>query len=113
MKKPMYLQPHCILFSIGLVLMAFTARRYDGQVFLFDLIVAIIFGVIIILSGIKFRRYVNKVVKDAVRGIKGIDHTYLEKFSLPAVVIGKTERYCGIMPDLKESFQTDEIVRAR
>ena len=89
MKKPMYLQPHCILFSIGLLLMAFTARRYDGQVFLFDLIVAIIFGVIIILSGIKFRRYVNKVVKDAVRGIKGIDHTYLEKFSLPAVVIGK------------------------
>ncbi|MBQ2603890.1 MAG: DHH family phosphoesterase [Clostridia bacterium] len=69
--------------------MAFAARRYDRQVFLFDLIIAVSFSIIIIMSGIKFRRYVNKVVKDAVRGIKGIDHTYLEKFSLPAVVIAK------------------------
>ena len=89
MKKPLYFMPQTLFFSVVLVLMALTARRYDRHVFIFNLCLAGMAAVIIILSDLKYHYYVNRVVRDAARGIKGIDHTYLEKFSVPVVVSGK------------------------
>ncbi len=89
MKKPLYFMPQTLVFSVVLVLMGITARRYDRHVFIFDLCLAGIAAIIIIFSDLKYHYYVNKVVRDAARGIKGIDHTYLEKFSVPVVISGK------------------------
>ena len=76
MKKPLYFMPQTLFFSVVLVLMALTARRYDRHVFIFNLCLAGMAAVIIILSDLKYHYYVNRVVRDAARGIKGIDHTY-------------------------------------
>lgn len=37
----------------------------------------------------RYKGYVRRVVKGAVSGIKGVNHSYLEKFSVPVVVTGK------------------------
>lgn len=88
MKRPIYIQPQCLIFSVVLVAMAFAARPYDRLVFIFDICLAFISALIIIFSGFRYRKYVNGVVRDAVRGIKGVNHSYLEKFSVPVIVTG-------------------------
>ena len=89
MKKPIYFVPNTLVFSIVLILIAFTAQRYDRHVFIFDICLAVLAAFVIIFSGFNYHKYVSRVVKDAARGIKGIDHTYLEKFSVPVAVTGK------------------------
>ena len=89
MKRPVYFQPHFLIFSAVLFFMAFAARRYNHSVFIFDICLAAVSAVIFIVMGFRYRRYVDNVVRDAVRGIQGANHAYLEKFSVPVVVIGK------------------------
>lgn len=88
MKRPIFIQPHCLIFSVVLIFMAFAARPYDRLVFIFDICLAVVSAAVIIFSGIKYRKYVNSVVRCAVRGIKGVNHSYLEKFSIPVIVVG-------------------------
>ena len=88
MKRPMYFQPQYLIFSIALLLMAFAARRYDHNVFVFEICVSVISAVLIIVFSIKYHKYVNNVVRSAVRSIKGVNHSYLEKFSVPVVIAG-------------------------
>ena len=88
MKRPMYFQPQYLIFSIALLLMAFAARRYDHNVFVFEICVSIISAVLIIALSIRYHKYVNNVVHSAVRSIKGVNHSYLEKFSVPVVIAG-------------------------
>ena len=89
MKKPIYFLPNNLVFSVVLILIGITAKRYDRHVFIFDICLAVAAALVIILSGLNYHKYVSRVVKDAARGIKGIDHTYLEKFSVPVTVTGK------------------------
>lgn len=90
MKRPiLYFQPHSLLFSIVMIVMACLAYRYDQRVFVFELTTAIVSAVFILFMSFRYKRYVDRVVRDAVRGIKGVNHTYLEKFSVPVIVTGK------------------------
>lgn len=89
MKRPFCFQPHCIVFPIALLLMAYAARRYDRNVFVFDICVAVIASVIIVFFSVRYRKYVNSAVHSAVRGIKGANHSFLEKFYVPVVVTGR------------------------
>lgn len=89
MKRPIYFQPHCLIFSAVLFFMAFAARRYDRNVFVFDICLAVIAAAVFIFMGFQYRRYVDNVVHDAIRGIEGANHAYLERFPVPAVVVGK------------------------
>ena len=88
MKRPVYFQPQYLIFSIALLLMAFAARRYDHNVFVFEICVSVISAVLIIFFSIRYRKYVDNVVKSAVKSIKGVNHSYLEKFSVPVVIAG-------------------------
>lgn len=90
MKRPYYVQPYLIVVSVALIAMAFTSRRYDRNVFLFEMILAVIVAIFIIVFNLRFRKYVDRIVRDAVKGIKGVNHTYLEKFSVPVAVVGKS-----------------------
>lgn len=90
MKRPiLYFQPHSLIFSIVMIVMAVLAYRYDQRVFVFELTTAIVSAVVILFMSFRYKRYVDRVVRDAVRGIKGVNHTYLEKFSVPVIVTGK------------------------
>ncbi len=88
MKRPVYFQPQYLIFSIALLLMAYSARRYDHNVFVFEICVSVISAVIIIILSFRYRKYVNNIVHDAVRSVKCVNHSYLEKFSVPVVVAG-------------------------
>lgn len=88
MKRPIYYQWHCLLFSAVMLVMAALSYRYDHYVFIFEIIVAVISSGIIMFGSLRYRRYVNKVVRGAVNGIKGVNHNYLERFSVPVIVTG-------------------------
>ncbi len=89
MKRPIYFQPLSLIFPLVLILMAFAARRYDHNVFVFDICLALISAAVFIYMIFRYRKYVDGIVRDAVRGIKGVNHSYLEKFTIPVVVVGK------------------------
>ena len=88
MKRRVIIQPHCIVFSVAMLLMAIAAKRFDNNVFVFELCVAIISAVFIIAMSLRYRFYVDRTVRGALKGIKGVNRLYLEKFSVPVVVTG-------------------------
>ncbi len=88
MKKPVYFQPHGLIFSVVMIAMAIVSYRYDHYVFIFEITLSIAAAVIIIFMDIRYRKYVDRVVRGTISGIKGVNHTYLEKFSVPVVVTG-------------------------
>ncbi len=89
MRRRFYIQPHCLVFSVVLVLMALAAKPYDHNVFLFDMILASVTAVFFIIMSVRYKLYVRHAVRSAVNGIKGVNHSYLEKFPVPVVVTGK------------------------
>ncbi len=94
MKRKIYIQPHDLLFSVVLILLGLSAKRFDHNIFVFDMIIAVITAGIIIAWSLKYRHYVNHAVRGAIKGIKGVNHSYLEKFSVPVVV---TDRQGSIL----------------
>ena len=89
MRRRFYIQPHCLVFSAVLVALGLTAKRYDHNVFVFDITLAALSAAFFIVMAFWYKAYVRRVVKGAVNGMKGINHSYLEKFSVPVVVTGK------------------------
>ena len=89
MKRKIYFQPYCLVFSAALVALALTSKRYDRNVFLFEMIVAGVSAVFFIIMAFHYKKYVGRVVESAVKGIGGTDHAYLEKFSVPIVITGE------------------------
>ncbi len=88
MKRRVYFQPLSLVFPLALFLMAFASRRYNHSVFIFDLCLAAVTAAVFIFIGLRYRRYVDNIVHSAVQGIKGVNHSYLEKFTIPVVVVG-------------------------
>ncbi|MBQ1389440.1 MAG: DHH family phosphoesterase [Clostridia bacterium] len=89
MKRKIYIQPHSLIFSAVLIALAFASKRYDRNVFLFEMILACLSAVFFIVMSLNYKNYVNRIVRSAVNGIGGMDHAYLEKFSVPIVITGK------------------------
>lgn len=89
MRRRFYIQPHCLVFSAVLIALGLTAKRYDHNVFVFDITLASLSAVFFIAMAFRYRGHVRRTVKAAVSGIKGINKSYLEKFSVPVVVTGK------------------------
>lgn len=89
MRRRFYVQPHCLVFSVVLVLLALATKPYDHNVFVFDICLASITAVFFIIMSVQYKIYVRHAVRSAVSGIKGINHSYLEKFSVPVAVTGK------------------------
>ena len=89
MKRRFYIQPHCLVFSAVLVALGLTAKRYDHNVFVFDMTIAALSAVFFIIMSFKYKFYIRRLVKGAANGVKGVNHTYLEKFSVPIAVTGK------------------------
>ena len=78
------------MFSVVLIALGITAKRYDRNVFVFDMILASISAVFFIVMAFRYKFYVNRVVSAAANGIKGMDHSYLEKFGVPVVITGRS-----------------------
>ena len=78
------------MFSAVLVALAFASKRYDRNVFLFEMILACVSAVFFIVMAFRYKWYINRVVRAAVNGIGGMDHTYLEKFSVPVVITDRS-----------------------
>lgn len=76
------------MFSVALVALALTAKRYDHNVFVFDMILAVVSAIFFIVMAFRYKFYVKHAVRGAVSGIKGVNHSYLEKFAVPVVVTG-------------------------
>lgn len=88
MKRPFYFQPLCLIFPLVVGLMAFAAKRYDHNVFVFDICLTVISASVFIFMMFRYRKYVNRVVRSAVRSLNDVNHSYLERFTIPVVVVG-------------------------
>ena len=53
------------------------------------MVLALISAVFFIIMAFRYKFYVKHAVRGAVSGIKGVNHSYLEKFSVPVAVTGK------------------------
>ena len=89
MKRRLYIQPHCLVFSAALMFLAFSSKRYDHNVFIFEMAIAIISAIFFIIMAFHYKAYVRRAVNGAVEGINGADRSYLDKFSVPVAVTGK------------------------
>ncbi|MGN0551543.1 MAG: DHH family phosphoesterase [Acutalibacteraceae bacterium] len=88
-KKAWTLSPFFILYTVAMFAMAFFSVRWNIYVFIIQLVMAIVTTVIVAIGCINFGKYIRRIVKSAGEGVNGVNHSYLESFSIPIVVAGK------------------------
>lgn len=90
MKKRVWtLTPFFLVFSIAIFLMAAFSYRWNIYIFAIEMSIAIVSIIVVFLTGKYFQSYIKAVVKSAAKSLKGVNVTYLEKFSVPVVVAGE------------------------
>lgn len=83
------LTPFFIIFSVVMLLMAGLSYRYNVILCIAEAVVAIITMVVVIMLSVKFKGYINKTISKAIFNIKNVNQSYLERFKMPVVIVGK------------------------
>lgn len=92
MKKRIWtVTPFFIIFSVIMLGMSVASYQYNKIIFLIELSVSIVSFALVIAVSLKFRKYIDSVVKSSVKNIDGLNESYLERFKMPVVVIGEHE----------------------
>lgn len=87
-KKVWTLSPYFLIFSGVILGMALYSIRWNIYIFYMETAVAILSILLVYVNLKRFEHYTTRVVKNALAGIKGVNTSYLEKFSVPVVVAG-------------------------
>ncbi|HHZ05814.1 MAG TPA: DHH family phosphoesterase [Clostridiales bacterium] len=89
MKKKMWtVTPYFLVFTVAILGMAAFSVRWNMYIFAVEMMIAGVSILIVYLGLRRFQRYVNSVVSKAINGVDGVNHDYLERFSIPVVVAG-------------------------
>lgn len=88
-KKVWTASPWFILFAIFSAAMAVATLRYNLILSCAELAVAVLSVVVVIISRLRFKKYIDKTVTATIANISDINQSYLEKFKMPVVVVGK------------------------
>lgn len=83
------LTPFFLIFSVAILLMAAFSYRWNIYIFAIEMSIGLISIVVVLLTGRFFQGYIKSVVKSSAKSLKGVNVTYLEKFSIPVVVAGE------------------------
>lgn len=88
-KRSWTLTPFFLIFSIAIFLMAAFSYRWNIYIFAIEMSIAIVSIIVVFITGKYFQSYIKAVVKSCAKSIKGVNVTYLDKFSIPVVVAGE------------------------
>ena len=90
MKKKIWAaSPIFFILSAVMLAMAAVSWFWDKRVFALELLVALVAIVVVLTGVLRFRVYVNTVLKSASEAFKGLDKNSLERFSVPSVITGQ------------------------
>lgn len=87
-KKNWTLTPIFLIFAVLMYAMSFISVRYNPYLSIAEFCVSTLALILVIVMNIRFSNYVKRIVKSSVKKTENIDHTYLENFSFPVVVVG-------------------------
>lgn len=85
------LTPYFVLFSLIMLGMAAISYYYSMVIFIVELCAAVLSLAIVLFTSLRFKRYIQSIVKSTIKGITGTDEGYLENFKLPIMVVGKND----------------------
>ncbi|MCQ4022679.1 MULTISPECIES: DHH family phosphoesterase [unclassified Ruminococcus] len=88
-KRSWTLTPFFLVFSVAIMLMAAFSYRWNIYIFAIEMSIAIVSIIVVFLTGKFFQSYIKAVVKSSAKSLKGVNVTYLDKFSIPVVVAGE------------------------
>lgn len=88
-KKVWTLTPFFIIFSVVMLFMAYNTSYYNKTLAIIQAVVALVATALIIALTIRFKRYIHKTVAKAFNDLKDVNQSYLERFKMPVVVVGK------------------------
>ena len=83
------LSPFFIIFSACMLIMAILLFQYKLEYFFIGLSLSILSGGLVFYKCIRFKSYISDTVNSTIHNIRGVNKTYLNKFSLPIVVVGE------------------------
>ncbi len=87
-KKNWTLTPLYLIFAVLMFGMSFISVRYNPYLSLAEFCVSGFALALVIVMNIRFSYYIKRIVKHSVRRTEKIDHSYLENFKFPVVVVG-------------------------
>ncbi len=88
-KKVWTTGPWFLIFSALLLAMAAATFQYNFILFSIEVVVSLASILIVIISRMRFRKYIEKTVVSTISNISDINQAYLERFKMPVVVVGK------------------------
>lgn len=88
-RKVWTMGPWFLIFSVLLICMAAFTYQYNFILFCAETALSVVSAVIVILSRIRLKKYIDKTVTNTIANISDVNQSYLERFKMPVVVVGK------------------------
>ena len=88
-RKRWTLTPWFFIFGVVMLLMSTLTGVYNPTLFYVELGISLLSVAVVFLISLRFRNYVQSVVKNTVERIVGLNADYLEKYKYPVVVSGE------------------------
>ncbi len=81
--------PWFLIFSALILVMAVVSYQYNFILSVSEAAVAVGSVVIVIVSRVRLKKYIDKTVTGTISNISDVNQNYLERFKMPVVVVGK------------------------
>lgn len=81
--------PWVVVFAVLTFGMAAATFQYNSILSYIETAVGVFSIVVVIISRIRLKKYIEKTVTSTISNISAINQTYLERFKMPVIVVGK------------------------
>ncbi len=82
------LTPYFLIFSACLLIMSILFLQFSLELFIISLSLSLVSAGVVLFYCFKFKNYVSDTVFNTVKSIREVNKNYLNKFSMPVVVVG-------------------------
>ena len=87
-KKKYTTLPTFIIFSVAMLAMAFASYGYNPVLCYIEIAVSVVTAGIVVLSTLRFHKYISSVVRSTAEKINGFNCEFLDKYKIPVTVLG-------------------------
>ncbi len=103
--------PIYLILVLVMLVMAFASLYYNKILFLVEVGISLIAFAVILLSTIKFKQYIKRVVSDSISFVDNMTEDYIESLKLATAVVGESGEILLYNKKFKEIFfkQNDAI----
>lgn len=105
MKKSVWTaMPTFLVLAILMLVMSIITFRFSRVIAFVELVVSVVAIVVILILTIKFKTYVNEMVKTVDNSIHDISDRYIDQIKTPAVVVGQNDEMIIFNTKFKKTF---------